>query len=200
MFDENNKKFNSKNAEYMEQKLVKKFVKKNYTVLELGARYGTISCVINKILENKTNQVSVEPDEKIWNALEKNKRNNDCHFHIVKGFISNKKLKLKRRGNASFSFPGESTIPSYTLNEIESKYNLKFNCLVADCEGYLESFFDENPNFYNQLELIIFEEDNIRRCNYDKIKKNLIENNFIKVKMKIDKWNLKHFVYKKNNL
>ena len=73
MFDENNKKFNSKNAEYMEQKLVKKFVKKNHTVLELGARYGTISCVINKILENKTNQVSVEPDEKIWNALEKRK-------------------------------------------------------------------------------------------------------------------------------
>ena len=33
--------------------------------------------------------------------------------------------------------------------------NLKFNVLVADCEGFLE----ENPELYNELEMIIFEAD-----------------------------------------
>ena len=45
-------------------------------------------------MNNKNNQVSIEPDNRVWNALENNKRLNNCNFQIVKGFISNKKLNL----------------------------------------------------------------------------------------------------------
>jgi hypothetical protein len=72
----------------------------------------------------------------------------------------------------------DSKHTSYTLEEVSEKYNLKFNALVADCEGFLEIFFDENPEFYDKLRLIIFEADCPHKCNYDKIRKNLKEKGY----------------------
>ena len=117
----------------------------------------------------------------IWDTLEKNMEFNNCNFHIVKGFISNFKNNLIKDGYMTTSYKDEkSLIPNYTLDEIKEKYNInKFSVLVADCEGFLETFLDENPNLINDLRLIIFEEDFPEKCNYDKIKDNLIKNNFI---------------------
>ena len=52
---------------------------------------------------------------------------------------------------------------------------------MADCEGFLEMFFDENPDFYNTLRLIIFEADYPEKCNYDKVRNMLKEKGFTKV-------------------
>ena len=57
-------------------------------------------------------------------------------------------------------------------------YNLKFNTLVADCEGCLETLFDENPRLYKDLRLVIFEKDYPDKCNYDKVIENLKKNNY----------------------
>lgn len=166
-----------------EQYLAKHFVKENDIVLELGARFGAVSCTVNEILINKTNQVVVEPDERVWETLEKNKLFNKCQFNIVKGFISREKLGLTNlnspEGYATTSERNDkSSIPSYTLEEIQNKYNLKFNVLIADCEGFLEKFFDENPKFYDNLRLIQFEADCPEKCDYDKIRSNLVEKGF----------------------
>ena len=74
-----------------------------------------------------------------------------------------------------------TNIPSYSLDEIINKYNLNFNVLVADCEGFLEVFFDENPNFYDNLRLIIFEADYPQKCDYEKIRNNLRKRQFKKL-------------------
>lgn len=176
-----------KHVEKAEQDLANKYVLEDDIVLELGARYGSVSCVINFKLNNKNNQVVVEPDKRVWDALEKNKNSNNCAFNIVKGFISNKKLDLTNLDcclggyGATFIENEKTLIPSYSLDEIKNKYNLNFNVLVADCEGFLEVFFDENPDFYDNLRLIIFEADYPEKCNYDKIKNKLIEKNFNKI-------------------
>jgi hypothetical protein len=49
---------------------------------------------------------------------------------------------------------------------------------VADCEGFLEQFLDENPKLYNQLSLILFEKDYPNKCNYEKIAATLRANGF----------------------
>ena len=183
-YDENNNKIDNEYWEKNEQDLVKKYIKSTDVVLELGARYGTVSCTINKILNNQHNQVSVEPDERVWDALENNKKINDCHFNIIKGFISNNKLNLVNKNECigygtSSVIDINSSIKSYTLNEIKEIYNLSFNVLVADCEGFLEDFFEENPNIYNEIRLIIFEADYPEKCDYIKIKDILRIKNFI---------------------
>jgi FkbM family methyltransferase len=168
-----------------EQDLVKQYIEENDVVFELGARYGSVSCTINFNLKCKTNQVVVEPDERVCEALERNKKVNNCEFHIVKGFVSGKKLGLTNLDNwyggygATYIVQDDSSIPSYTMESIQEKFNLIFNVLIADCEGFLEVFFDENPNFYDTLRLVIFEADYPSRCNYGKIRNTLKEKGFI---------------------
>jgi FkbM family methyltransferase len=168
-----------------EQLLVSHYIQENDIVLELGARYGSVSCVINKILNNKKNQVSVEPDNTVWEALERTKRENKCEFLIYKGIISSNKYDLKLNGYGSTvditnTISNMETISSenISLSELQSKIGLKFNVLVADCEGFLETFLDENKFLYDQLDLVIFECDRPDVCDYHKIKSNLLANNF----------------------
>jgi FkbM family methyltransferase len=172
--------------EKREQDLVTQYIEKDDVVFELGGRYGSVSCTINSKLHLKTNQVVVEPDQRVWDALERNKRANNCGFHIVKGFVSNKKLSLTNldcyNGYGATSVEdSSSSVPSYTMKEIIQRYKLEFNVLVADCEGFLETFFDENPDFYNGLRLVMFEADYTSKCNYTKIRNELQNKGFREV-------------------
>jgi FkbM family methyltransferase len=177
--DENRNEIDTEFNEKDEQVLANRFIEADDIVLELGARYGSVSCVINSKLSCKTNQVSVEPDKTVWAALERNKTQNKCEFHILNGFLSGKKLTLEENGYSTFSKEDRnSSIPCLTLDEIQKKYNLDFNVLVADCEGYLETFLDENPNFLSKLRLVIFEADGSERCNYERIRFLLKNSNF----------------------
>lgn len=168
-----------------EQLLVARYVKSSDVVLELGARYGSVSCIINKILSNKLNQVSVEPDSTVWKALEHNMKINNCSFHIFKGIVSNKNYNLKLNGygstvditNTLNNMTAIETV-NITLEGLQSKFGLVFDTLVADCEGFLETFLNENKILYQQLRKIIFECDRGDVCDYKKVKSNLIENNF----------------------
>ena len=116
-----------------------------------------------------------------------NKKNNECNFHIIKGFASKRKLNLT---NLNDYFGGygatsiedkKSKIPIYEFKALEARFKLNFNTLVADCEGFLDVFLQENPQIYKNFSKIIFEADYPNKCDYDKIYKNLSKNNFKKI-------------------
>jgi FkbM family methyltransferase len=181
--DENNKLIKNNILEAVEQEQAKKFITNECVVLELGARYGTVSCIISKQLSNPQNLVAVEPDSTVWNALETNMLNNFCNFHIIKGAVSNNPLKLMNpKPDDKYAMQTvkdiDGSVTCYTLQEIQDKFNLKFNTLVADCEGFLETFFDENPHLYEQINLLLFEKDCPEICNYNKIIENLKRHRF----------------------
>ena len=73
-------------------------------------------------MSNKTNQVSVEPDSRVWEALKKNKKINNCMFNIVEGFISEKKMDLTNLDcyhggyGSTFIYNENSKIQTYTLD------------------------------------------------------------------------------------
>jgi FkbM family methyltransferase len=181
--DENNNVINNLSEEITEQLLAIKYIKPDDVVLELGARYGTVSCIINKKLNNKNNQISVEPDKNVWNALENNLINNKCQTNIVKGFISKQPLSLEENGYGGMQkIDSNPNTPNYTLDEIKQKYNISnFTVLIVDCEGCMESFLNENPELLSTLRLIMFEEDQPQICNYENIKNILLRNNFYEV-------------------
>lgn len=161
------------------------YIEENDTVLELGARYGSISSIrINSKLQCKTNHVVVEPDERVWEALERNKKSHNCEFHIVKGFVSAKKLALTDVDSwyggygATYVEQDDSPIPSYTMEEINETFHLTYTVLVVDCEGFLERFLDEHPNVYDTLRLILFEAEYPEKCKYTKIRTTLKEKGF----------------------
>lgn len=169
-----------------EQLMVAHYIQPDDIVLELGARYGSVSCIINKKLKNKKNQVSVEPDSTVLKALEKNKRENRCDFIIYKGIVSSNKYDLKLNGYGStvditnsISTMDTLTVDNISLSDLQLTTGLVFNVLVADCEGFLETFLNENKQLYNQLRLIIFECDRPDVCNYANIKSELIHHGFV---------------------
>ena len=184
-FDENNNTINPLYYEIFEQYLIYKWIKPKDVVLEIGGRYGVVSCSINSILENKKNHVVVEPDDSILNALKKNKKNFQAEFKICKNPISNFPLYFTKKGFASnvnkHKNADSQLIKTITFKQFINKYKLNFNVLVLDCEGCMFNLFEENPDLYKILKLIIFEKDNIENCDYEKITSNLILNKFIKV-------------------
>lgn len=184
ILDENDNPVNIYFFEATEQLLANKYVEENDTILELGARYGSVSCISNFKLKNKTNHVVVEPDERVWNALEKNKQLNNCEFNIVKGFVANKKMALTNV-NDCFGYgtssveDNTSNINSYTLNEIKQKYNIKyFSFLIADCEGYLGEFLNTYPELYDEMNKIMFERDGNDKSIYVEIVNKLYSKGF----------------------
>jgi FkbM family methyltransferase len=184
-YNEENHKIPHLEYERDEQLLVSQYIGENDVVLELGARYGSVSCIINKILKNPLNQVSVEPDNTVWNALEKNKQINNCSFHIYKGIISDKNYSLKLAGYGStvditniLNDKQTINVKNLSLKELQKEKGLLFNVLVADCEGFLEVFLNENKFLYEQLDKIIFECDRGDVCDYAKIKEELFKHNF----------------------
>jgi len=181
------------NFEKEEQTLVRKYVPRNATVLELGARYGTVSCVISEVLADPTRHVAVDPDSSIIGALEKNRDANGGKFHIFNGVVSNKKYELVRH-NKPYEFieyststveNSEGSLNTASLQEIQDRYSLKFDCIVADCEGFVCDFFDENIWFLDQVKTIIFEKDGspweFFKERYDHLEKLFIEKGFQRV-------------------
>jgi len=197
--DENGKTIDNSSVEKPEQYLADIYIPRDATVLEMGARYGTVSCVINKRLKDPTRQVSVEPDERVLKALEKNKKRNKCEFNILYGTVSNTPVKLTKLDSwDGYGTTGEkdetSSIPHYSISELEEKYNLKFDTLVADCEGCLEVFFDENTEFIKKLKIVFIEKDYPEKTNYRKVTNFLKNNNFDRI---VGGQNLQHEIWKK---
>lgn len=185
IYNEKGEAVDTSKLEAYEQFLAKKYVRADDTVLELGARYGSVSVCINNKLNNRKAHIAVEPDSRVWEALTFNRVINKCEFEIVKGFVSASKLDLVNLdcyfgGYGATAVKAENTkIPNYTLQEIKMKYGIhRFTCLVADCEGFLEQFFDENPELYAELETVIFEADYSEKCDYRKIENNLLKCGF----------------------
>jgi|TARA_B100000902_G_scaffold399470_1_gene470487 FkbM family methyltransferase len=152
-----------------EQFLVRKYLPKDAQVLELGARYGTVSCVISEVIQDPTKHVAVEPDPSVIEALTKNRRENGGKFHIYEGVISRNGYELQfidpkfeyHEYGTHTKMSDNPTVENKSLDEIEKKYNLHFDCVVADCEGFFYDFVKENKERIKNMRVIIYEQDGV---------------------------------------
>ena len=182
--DENGMQIPSQYIEREEQKDAEKFIPPHAVVLELGGRYGLAAAVINHQLEYPTQHIVIEPDPTVQSALEKNKQSHFCTYKIFQGAVSRQPLYFYSFGYCSFCspVPNDDPIQTLTLEEIQELYGIaKFTHLVADCEGGLIDFFEENKQFLSQLEGIYFEADtkNKMYVNYEPLVSFLQEHGFV---------------------
>lgn len=143
-----------KGYEVPERKMVNKYVEETDSVLELGGCLGIISCITNKILDDKKKHVVVEPNEDVIFFLEKNKINNDCGFIVEKTILSNKLKETEFYKNKYYL--GSSIIKPLNVNvkmelvkcmsleNLIRKHNIFFNTLIMDIEGSEYEFIEEN--------------------------------------------------------
>ena len=175
--------------EYPEQLLSVKYIKPTDTVLEIGGNVGRNSCVIATILNDSRNLLVIESDSDNSNLLRENRDHNNLKFHIENSAIS--KVDLYQKDWVTKPIDEISDIENWkqintkSWKEIKNKYNIKFNTLVADCEGALYYIIKENPDFLQTFNKIIIEND------FDDIEqKKFVDNEF-------KKHNLKRVYYEK---
>lgn len=177
----------SKIIEREEQLDAKRFIPAHACVLELGGRYGLAAAVINHCLDDPTHHIVVEPDPTVQNALQLNRDSHHCHYYIFEGVISKEPMYFNQFGYSSFCsrVPNDTPVPTLSLQELQDKYSIgAFTHLVADCEGGLLDFFEENRDFFTGLEGVYFEQDSrhTMKINYEPLKAFLTANNFEKKK------------------
>jgi FkbM family methyltransferase len=197
---------NPANTDYEkeEQFLVRTYLPRDSQVLELGARYGTVSCVISEVLEDPTKHVAVEPDPSVIEALTKNRDENGGKFHIFNGIVSEYGCELKFIDSkfdfheyGTYTKPSENpNVKNKTLRDIEKMHDVKFDAVVADCEGFFYDFVKENMESLAKMRVLIYEQDGIpwseMMKKYEELDNILEENGFKRV------FTIPHPKYKNN--
>jgi hypothetical protein len=153
-------------------------------VLELGGRYGLAASAINHKLDDPTQHLVVEPDPIVQESLQKNRNSHFCQYTVFQGIISRKPMFFYRAGFASYctTTPSDDPVESISLEEAQQRFQMPlFTHLVADCEGGLVDFVEENEGFVQTLEAIYFEQDNkgTMRVEYEPLKQKLGEWGFV---------------------
>lgn len=154
-------KYGSFAEEYPEQLMTAMFLHPDAKVLELGGNIGRNSCVIGALLNDSRNLVSVESCEADARLLQENRDINNLHFYIEAAAIS--KVPLIQFGwltiPSEIDQPGWTRVKTVTFDEVQRKYGIVFDTLVADCEGALYYILRDDPNMLNNINTIIIEND-----------------------------------------
>lgn len=147
--------------EYPEQVFACHYLTGKEKVLEIGANIGRNTLVIASILENNANFVTMECEPTIVTQLTENRDSNGFTFHIEPSALSKRKL-VQSGWNTSVveHVTADMTlVPTITLEELRTKYQIVFDTLVLDCEGAFYYILQDMPSILDGINLIIMEND-----------------------------------------
>lgn len=165
--------FGTFNDEYVEQVLAMIYIKPESKVLELGGNIGRNSLVIASILEDDKNLVVLESSKSIAQQLMHNKTINNMSFHIETSALS--KQLLMQKNWETFPYDDNrykdgtwTIVDTIIWDTLKTKYNIKFDTLVLDCEGAIYYILMDQPDMLKNFDTIIIENDfnDIEHKNY----------------------------------
>lgn len=164
--------------EYPEQLMSAMYLPSDAKVLELGGNVGRNSCVIAAILNDSRNLVTLESCKKDAKKLQENRDINGFQFHIEVSALSKKKLVQ----SGWYTIPSDIDLPGYirvdiiSFNELQEKYEIEFDTLVADCEGALYYILRDDPQILENINLVIIENDFLNPDHAQYTKEMLLKN------------------------
>ena len=151
------------NYEQDERELVRRWVKADDKVIELGACLGIVSCVTNQILSDKAKHVVVEANPFCIPSLYRNKELNGSGFLIEHCAVHSKGETtfflhpvyivggtVQRSSNRPVRLPAKS------LRQLEGERG-PFTTLIIDIEGSELDVFQDSLELLKRLRLVIVE-------------------------------------------
>ena len=147
------------NDELPEQLMSVKHITPDSIVLELGGSIGRNSCIINSILDTKTNHVVIEPGTLELSLLQNNRDSNNFGFFIENSAISNVPLYSLSWYTYLTQIPDSIEVNTINYNDVLEKYKLTFNTLVIDNEGHFVGMLKDFPTILDGINLLIIEHD-----------------------------------------
>lgn len=140
-----------------------KYLSPEAKVIELGGCLGFVSCLTNKILNDKSKHIVLEANPNLVPWIQKNKEINNCMFSIENVVISNEREipfyihdlivggSLKRKTEKKVNIKG------ITFDALHEKYNTIFDTLLMDIEGGELELFRNHKNAISNFKTIFFE-------------------------------------------
>lgn len=149
--------------EYPEQLMAIKYINENSKVLEIGGNIGRNTLIINCILKDSKNLVTLESDPNIANLLMNNLKINAFDSHVEPSALSLVPLIQNHWNTVPMSddvIPeGWKQVSTISYSNLIKKYNIEFDTLVVDCEGALYYILKDDSSILNNIKLIIIEND-----------------------------------------
>jgi len=158
------------------QKQIVETLSVNSTVLEVGSRFGTVSCTISKRQENSGLRLSMEPDKNAFKFLGENTARNRCGGMIVNGVVSHTNASLNSWEYATAAAHDvNGDIQGYLPAQLEQMlgqhvgHAVTFDSLFLDCEGCAFEFIKEHADFMKRTALrkVYLEADDALPLKYD---------------------------------
>lgn len=156
-------KYGSFQDEYPEQLITMNFLTGKEKILEIGGNIGRNSLILSTILEDESNLVVLEANSDIYKQLQENIKLNHYNTHIENKAISKTKLYFngwdtKEIGDIE-KLEGWNPVDIITFQELEAKYNIKFDTIVADCEGAFYYILKDDNSILDCIKTFIVEND-----------------------------------------
>lgn len=162
-FNELGEEINTAAFEAQEQEFAGTYIEADDVVLELGARYGTVTVRIQSRLRSKTMHVAVEPDALVVNVLRENLERHASQAVVFQGIVSKTPGAVHQDGYATLvrlqDASDSDCCASVDIEALETQLGAKFTAVVADCEGCVGPFLRDFPTLLSQLRMFMFETD-----------------------------------------
>jgi FkbM family methyltransferase len=133
--------FLSGDYEAEERALIRRLVRPEDRVLELGACLGIVSCVTNRLLRDRTKHLVVEGNPKLIPWIERNRQRNGAGFAIENAAASRERevtFYLHPRyivgGTAQRKSEEPVTVPGRSLEALHAERG-PFDVMIMDIEG-----------------------------------------------------------------
>ncbi len=146
-----------------ERDMAKRHIHPDAVVLELGACLGVVSCVINRLLTDRRNQVAVEASPLLIDTLERNRDQNGCGFIVEQALVSRSSDGTFYLSDCFVMSSGDVPdgiriqVPVTTVEQLEAKHGRRFDTVFMDIQGGEYGFFCENAALLSRLRTVILE-------------------------------------------
>ena len=181
--------------EQEEISLLQQSITPNSKVLDLGASIGITSCIINRMLNDKSQMVVVEANPNLIEDIANNREINNLNFNIEHGAISynNRKLNFNFNGLSLSGSIFKKTwlngnkwgeyksieLTTITPMDLELKYNIKFDSLSCDIEGEEYVLLNELYDYFSGYKTMVVEFHD--KCSPPKLDRNFIEKKYSEI-------------------
>jgi FkbM family methyltransferase len=146
-----------------ERALIKRYLRPDDAVIELGACIGAVSCTTNRLLADKSKHVVIEGNPKLIPTLERNKEINGCGFAVLNKVVSDQEFMeffihdTYIVGGSVLRESGQKVmIPGVTFAGLQRDHG-PFNVLIMDIEGGEVQVIPPAVEFLKTCRLVVWE-------------------------------------------
>lgn len=155
--------FLSGDYEAEERALIKRYLRSDDSVLELGACIGAVSCTTNKLLKRDSKHVVVEGNPKLIPYLERNRDHNEAGFIVLNRAASQEETvtffldeKYIVGGTTQRQTKHPVTVKGSSLDDLAEEFG-PFSALIMDIEGAEGDVIPPAAEFLSKCRLVIVE-------------------------------------------